>query len=80
MNSPAAAMFLVMTLLRERLNPIDSAEPRNTSSGSGPQPLWVRYAELVKLGFSPETSMIVAEAPLTVDAVRNVLVPDGRPT
>ena len=78
MNSPAATMFLVMTLLRERLSPI-AAEPRNTSNGSGPQPLWVRYAELVKLGFSPETSMIVAEAPLTVDAVRNVLVPDGHP-
>ena len=72
-------MFSVMALLRERLQPIASAEPRYTSSGSGPQPLWVRYADLVKLGFSPETSMIVAEAPLTVEAVRKVLVPDGRP-
>jgi hypothetical protein len=37
----------------------------------------MRYADLVKLGFSPETSMIVAEAPVALGTVTSLLLPDG---
>jgi len=37
----------------------------------------MRYADLVKLGFSPETSMIVAEAPVALGTVTGLLLPDG---
>jgi hypothetical protein len=41
-------------------------------------PLWLRYANLVKIGFSPETSMIVAEAPVALESVTRLLLPDAR--
>jgi hypothetical protein len=72
-------MFLVMAMLRERLRPIAPIDPRDAAGGDGREPLWLRYADLVKLGFSPETSMIVAEAPVSLDTVTRLLVPDGRP-
>ncbi len=64
---------LGMAMLRERLRPIAQT---GLCGGDG-NPLWVRYADLVKLGFSPETSMIVAEAPVGLDSVRSLLLPDG---
>ena len=67
-----------MALLRERLRPIGPAEPGSTSPGGARDPLWLRYADLVKLGFSPETSMIVADAPVALDTVTGLLLPDGR--
>jgi len=71
-------MFLVMALLRERLRPIAPAHRERTSRGGERDPLWLRYADLVKLGFSPETSMIVADAPVALDIVTGLLLPDGR--
>jgi hypothetical protein len=55
------------------------AESRNAAAGRERDPLWMRYADLVKLGFSAETSMIVAEAPVALDTVTSLLLPDGRP-
>jgi hypothetical protein len=51
--------------------------PLHGTDGGEGNPLWVRYADLVKLGFSPETSMIVAEAPVALESVRTLLLPDG---
>ncbi len=70
-------MFLVMALLRERLRPIAPAHHEPPSRGGERDPLWLRYADLVKLGFSPETSMIVADAPVALDVVTGLLLPDG---
>lgn len=64
-----------MPMLRERLRQTASAAPRNSSSAD---PLWLRYADLVKLGFSPETSAIVAEAAVPLHTVTRLLVPDAR--
>jgi len=64
-----------MAMLRERLRPIATAAHRNPAGGD--EPLWLRYADLVKLGFSSETSMIVAQAPVGLDAVTGLLAPDG---
>jgi hypothetical protein len=69
---------LVMAMLRERLRPVAQAKPERQSRGGDRDPLWMRYADLVKLGFSPETSMIVAEAPVALDTVTSLLVPDLR--
>ena len=76
MNEAAPAMFLVMALLTERLRPIAHVEPGSTSRGGVRDPLWLRYADLVKLGFSPETSMIVAGAPVALETVTGLLLPD----
>jgi hypothetical protein len=67
-----------MAMLRERLRPIPPAGPRNASRRGEQDPLWLRYADLVKLGFSPETSLIVAEAPAPLETVTARLVPDGQ--
>jgi len=66
-----------MAMLKERLRPIAQAGPDRASRGSEGDPLWMRYADLVKLGFSPETSMIVAEAPVALGTVTGLLLPDG---
>jgi len=66
-------------MLTERLRPIAQSESRNTPGGGERDLLWMRYADLVKLGFSAETSMIVAEAPVALDTVTSLLLPDGRP-
>jgi hypothetical protein len=69
---------LVMAMLTERLRPIAHVESeRQPREGEG-DPLWMRYADLLKLGFSPETSMIVAEAPIALGTVTSLLVPDLR--
>ena len=65
-----------MAMLRERLRPIAPSAPRYPAGGDG-EPLWLRYADLVKLGFSSETSLIVAQAPVGLDAVTGLLAPDG---
>jgi hypothetical protein len=67
-----------MAMLNERLRPIAKGRPERSVYGSEGDPLWLRYADLVKLGFSPETSMIVAEAPVALDTVTSLLVPDLR--
>jgi hypothetical protein len=67
-----------MAMLKERLRPIAQAGSNGESRRNEVDPLWMRYADLVKLGFSPETSMIVAEAPVALDTVTNLLVPDLR--
>jgi hypothetical protein len=69
-----------MALLRERLRPIAPAHRESTSRGGERNPLWLRYADLVKLGFSPETSMIVADTPIALETVTGMLLPDGRLT
>jgi len=67
-----------MAMLRERLQPIAQAAPDQTSAGSEADPLWVRYADLVRRGSSPETSMIVAETRVALDTVTSLLLPDLR--
>lgn len=67
-----------MTMLRERLQPIAPAAFENPWRGNRQEPLWLRYAGLVKLGFSRETSLIVAEAPVPLHAVTGLLAPDAR--
>jgi hypothetical protein len=64
-----------MPTLRERISPTAPAAPRNATSRD---PLWLRYGDLVKLGFSPETSAIVAEAPVPLHTITRLLVPDAR--
>lgn len=66
-----------MAMLRERLRPIPQAGPRNASRRGKQDPLWLRYADLVKLGFSPETSLIIAEAPTPLETITALLLPDG---
>ena len=71
-----------MALLRERLRPIahtGSVRTRRPLGAGGDEgaPLWLRYAELVKLGFSPETSLIVAGAPVALDDVTGLLLPEA---
>jgi hypothetical protein len=50
--------------------------PLGTGGDEG-NPLWLRYAELVKLGFSPETSSIVAAAPVALADVAGLLLPEA---
>jgi hypothetical protein len=64
-------------MLRERLRPIASAGSGKVLRRDARDPLWLRYADLVKLGFSPETSMIVAAAPVPMKTVTALLAPDG---
>jgi len=64
-------------MLRERLRPIPQAGPDDVSPGGGREARWLRYADLVKLGFSQETSLIVAKAPVPIETVTALLVPDG---
>ena len=71
-----------MAFLRERLRPIEQAGPVRTlrplgTGGDEGSPLWLRYAEFVKLGFSPETSSIVAAAPIAVSDVTGLLLPEA---
>ena len=73
---------VAMALLRERLRPIAQAGPVRTrhplgTGGDEGNPLWLRYAELVKLGFSPETSSIVAAAPVALADVAGLLLPEA---
>ena len=73
---------VVMAFLRERLRPIEQAGPVRTrrplgTGGDEGNPLWLRYAEFVKLGFSPETSSIVAAAPVTLADVTGLLLPEA---
>jgi hypothetical protein len=65
-----------MTLLRERLRPTTPATRRSTPIAREHEPLWLRYADLVALGYSPETSRIVAGARVPLDAVTSLLAPD----
>ena len=67
-----------MAMLRERLQPIAQAAPDQTSPGREADLLWMRYGDLVRRGFSPETSMIVAEARVALDTVTSLLLPDLR--
>ena len=72
-----------MAFLRERLRPIAQAgpvrarSPLGTGGGDEGNPLWLRYAEFVRLGFSPETSSIVAAAPVALADVTSLLLPDA---
>ena len=68
-----------MAMLRERLRPAATATRCVTSTASEGQPLWIRYADLVELGYSPETSGIVANASVPLHAVTSLLAPDGAP-
>lgn len=36
-----------------------------------------RYLELIELGFSPDTSAIVADAPVSVESITQLLLPDA---
>jgi len=65
-----------MAMLRERLRPI--AQTEQPFLGSEGDPLWVRYADLVRRGISPETSTLVAEAPVPLDTATSLLPPDLR--
>jgi hypothetical protein len=67
-----------MAMLGERLRPIAQAGPEQPSPGNEGDPLWVRYADLMRRGFSPETSTIVAAAPVAPDKVTSLLLPDLR--
>jgi len=69
-------MYLAMAFLKERLRPFPQAEPPRAARKGDGDLLWMRYTDLVKLGYSPETSMIVAEAPVPLDAVTSLLRPD----
>jgi len=64
-------------MLRERLRPVGPAGTGNAVPRDARDPLWLRYADLVKLGFSPETSMIAAAAPVPLKTVTALLAPDG---
>ncbi|MGH2936431.1 MAG: hypothetical protein ACRDL2_18220 [Gaiellaceae bacterium] len=46
-------------------------------SGAREDPDRLRYFDLVKLGFSPETSMMIAAAPVSLDSVTALLLPDA---
>jgi hypothetical protein len=48
-------------------------EPGTVESGVGLS----RYFDLLELGFSPETSRIVADAPVSLEALTSLLLPDG---
>jgi len=73
---------VVMAFLRERLRPIAQPGPVRAlrplgTGGDEGNPLWLRYAEFVKLGFSPETSSIVAAAPVALADVTGLLLPEA---
>ena len=36
-----------------------------------------RYLELIELGFSSDTSAIVADAPVSLESIRQLLLPDA---
>lgn len=78
MNKARYAMFCAVTMLKERLQPIAQAGPERTSRDSERDLLWMRYADLVNLGYSEETSMIFANAPVSLNAVTSLLLPDLR--
>jgi len=44
---------------------------------SGSDDLLDRYLELIELGFSPDTSAIVADAPVSVESITQLLLPDA---
>lgn len=48
-------------------------EPRTLDSQSRLE----RYFDLIELGFSPATSAIIADAPVSLEAVTRLLLPDG---
>jgi hypothetical protein len=83
-NLTVGAMISAMPLLAKKAVPVAQTGSGGTSSPVGParadegDPLWLRYADLVKLGFSPETSLIVAEAPVELASVTGLLLPDAR--
>lgn len=64
-----------MALLRERLRPLAPSELAPQGEGDC-DPLWMRYADLVKMGYSPETSLMVAESPIPVHRVTSLLIPE----
>jgi len=49
--------------------------PSMLESGSD-EPL-MRYVELLELGFSPDTSAIVADAPVSLESITQLLLPDA---
>jgi len=36
-----------------------------------------RYLELIELGFSPDTSALVADAPVSLESITQLLLPDA---
>jgi hypothetical protein len=66
-----------MAMLRERLRPVLHTNRGEMVKGES-DPLWLRYADLVKLGYSAETSLIVADAPVLLETITTLLLPDAR--